>query len=662
VFIDKSKSIFMKTILRLLLLLLVGQRVEAQITSSVVRAGFGVDGDLRANIDRTFIYVGIDDWYNMTGTIGSGTYVIDTTGAGAIVSRYAWDEDFRELPFFRTMRVPAYTTVNNRIWIDAVFIRDYHGSDSTIFASGSNKNGMTPADWTCPVAQGIPDKNDILDMFVHVRRQGANATDSLWMMGGLSIENTTGNRYFDFEMYQTDIYYDRPSRRFYGYGADAGHTAWLFDAAGNVTRPGDIIFTAEYSSNSLTAIEARIWVDNAALSTTPQNFTWTGSFDGANNGSQYGYAGILPENGGIFYTGLTCGNNTWAGPFSLVREDNSVVTNYIAGQFMEFSVNLTKLGLDPVTLLGGNACGMPFRRILVKSRASTSFTAELKDFVGPFDFFLAPRVDVAADIPYYCGSMGVSQIQVTNAVNTSVYTWTTADGHIVGSNTGSSITVDYPGTYIVTQQLASGCSDYANDTVVITYDANCAVLENNLIDFRGTVRNKQVQLNWTVSKNQDIKYFDVQRSTDGVHFTKAGDIPAHPSDAGTSSYGVMDDVSAATQPYIYYRLKITGTTGFVKYSKVIRLALAENGKTGISITPNPVRASMQINISSTTDKPMQLFIYDLNGKVVRTMRTAVQKGNSAISVTGFQDLPKGIYPVKVMLGNELFTDRMILTK
>ena len=62
------------------------------------------------------------------------------------------------------------------------------------------------------------------------------------MFGGISLDNTTGNRYFDFEMYQTDIYYDRPSAKFYGYGPDAGHTSWQFDAAGNILQPGDIIF------------------------------------------------------------------------------------------------------------------------------------------------------------------------------------------------------------------------------------------------------------------------------------------------------------------------------------------------------------------------------------------------------------------------------------
>jgi hypothetical protein len=73
---------------------------------------------------------------------------------------------------------------------------------------------MTPANWTCPVAQGIPDKNDILDAFAHVRRAGPNVTDSMWMFSGISIENTSGSRYFDFELYQTDIYYDRDNKNF----------------------------------------------------------------------------------------------------------------------------------------------------------------------------------------------------------------------------------------------------------------------------------------------------------------------------------------------------------------------------------------------------------------------------------------------------------------
>src|SRR5258705_3505797 len=311
----------MKKLFYLIILLTSGGYIQAQTITSANKAGFGVEADLRSNFYNNMVQSGNDDWFNM-GTPGAGAFVVDTTGAAAMVARYAIDPAFRKLPFFRTMKYPAYSVVNNKLLIDAIFIRDYHGEDSTIFANGASKNGESPATWTCPVAQSVPDKNEILDMMVHVRRAGPASTDSLWMFGGLSIENTTGDRYFDFEMYQTDIYYNRPTQRFYGYGADAGHTSWLFNAAGDITRPGDIIFSAEYGSSTLTAIEARIWVDKASLLMTPLDFNWSGSFDGATMGSQYGYAGIRPKTAGIFYTGVECSNNTWAGPFQLVRGDN----------------------------------------------------------------------------------------------------------------------------------------------------------------------------------------------------------------------------------------------------------------------------------------------------------------------------------------------------
>src|SRR5262249_2399327 len=156
--------------------------------------------------------------------------------------------------------------------------------------------------------------------------------------GGLSLDNTTGDRYFDFEMYQTDIVYDHSALKFSGYGPDMGHTSWKFDAAGNVLQAGDIIFNASYQSSSLTSIEARIWVDQASLSINPVNFAWGGLFDGAFSGAQFGYANIVPKGGGTYYTGLQCANNTWGGPFSIILQSDAIATNYTAGQYVEFSV------------------------------------------------------------------------------------------------------------------------------------------------------------------------------------------------------------------------------------------------------------------------------------------------------------------------------------
>src|SRR5215204_2346203 len=273
--------------------------VSAQITTPIIKAAFGVDADLRANYFNGFVQSGNDDWFN-NGTAGTGVFVIDTAGAASVVAGYLSDVSpwpKRMTPVYRSMSRPKFSIVNNRIWLDALFIRDHHGVDSTVFVI-NDKNGMSPADWTGGI-QSVPDKNDILDVFMHIRRAGPTTTDSLWMFGGLSLDNTTGNRYFDFEMYQTDIYYDQPSQQFYGYGPDAGHTSWVLDpTTGNIIRAGDIIFSAEYQSSTLTNIEARIWVDQAMLAITPSQFNWAGQFDGASAGAQYGYASIMPKTAG----------------------------------------------------------------------------------------------------------------------------------------------------------------------------------------------------------------------------------------------------------------------------------------------------------------------------------------------------------------------------
>ncbi len=667
----------MKTIVRIVIFFqLVSTAVFSQITTPIIKARFGVDADTRANFFNGLVQTGNDDWFNLIATDTSGKSVIDTTGATAIIASYLTDVSpwpKRMSSFYRTMSRPPFSVVNNRLWLDAIFVRDYHGNDTTVFTSGSDKNGMSPGDWTGGI-QGIPDKNDILDMYVHVRRAGPNTTDSLWMFGGISLDNTTGNRYFDFEMYQTDIYYDRPTGKFYGYGPDAGHTSWKFNAAGNITTPGDIIFSGEFQSGTLTNIEARIWVKKTDWQTiVPTAFNWSGLFDGASSGALYGYASISPKTAGAFYTGLGSANNSWAGPFGLVLQDNSLsfinpapasTTNskYIANQFIEFSVNLSKLGLDPVTLLGGDVCGTPFNRIVVKTRASASFTAELKDFVAPTDLFLAPRADITTQTPYICDTGSVAQIYITNPVATSVYQWSTTNGNIVGSTTGTSIFVDTPGVYLVTQYLQAGCSVYATDTITVLSFGNCSVLQNNLVDFRGIINNNQVRLNWRVLENQLVKYFIIERSSDGINFEQLNRVEIQSSQSHAASYMFNDDISNLHLPAVYYRIRMADVSNKDKFSNVIRITLSDAGKNSITISPNPVSDNMQVQIFSATGSPAVINIYDETGRKINSIHTSVQPGNNVINLNTLADKPKGIYQVTIFLGTEFFSKKIVVAR
>ncbi|HMJ48828.1 MAG TPA: T9SS type A sorting domain-containing protein [Ferruginibacter sp.] len=648
----------MKKLLPFLICCFIHQLIKAQITTPVVKANFGVDADLRANYFNGLVSGAGDDWYN-NGTAGSGQFVIDTTGAAALVAAYTSNPASRMWSFSRVMKQAPYTIVNNRLLIDAIFTRDYHGTDSTVFAAGSNKNGMSPVLWSCPTAQGIPDKNDILDLFAHVRRAGPNVFDSAWFFGGLSLDNVTGSRYYDFELYQTDLYFDRATLSFKNYGPNFGHTPFTLDAAGNILTAGDVIFTAEFGNPGLVLVEARIWIQKTTLSITPAGFIWGGQFDGDGAGATYGYASILPKTAGAFYTGLQSANGVWAGPFSLVLQDNSITTTYLAKQFTEFSVNLTKLGIDPAQFTS-NACGSPFRRVLVKTRASNSFTAELKDFVAPFKMFQYDPVDAAGVILYFCGAMPITPLYVANPVASSIYTWSTTNGNIVGTNIGTTINVNKPGTYYVTQQMDPACPVFSTDSVTILFDSICTVLDVNFIRFNASRLNRTAELKWQVDNNQMISNFIVEYSLDNRNFIPLATLPSF-MQRGLSDYSFTHQLDNINADMIFYRIRAIGPSGAMKYSNYAIVRFNNDSK-NVHIFPNPTQGETWLNMQSVDRAEADINISDAYGRLMSSSKVMLEKGDNQFSLPQFTNLKPGMYVVRIKSINGEINQKVILNK
>jgi hypothetical protein len=648
----------MRKYLLWIICVLLGTAGFSQITTPQIKANFGVEADLSANFYNNGPTAAVDDWFRNV-SVGTGRAVIDTTGANAIVQRYFTNPATRKNAIQRLMAFPAYSLINNRLMLDAVYHRDYHGQDSTVFGSGSNKNGMSPADWLSPGPAAIPDKNDILDAFVHVRRAGPNARDSLWMFAALSLENTTGNRFFDFELYQTDIAFNPATRNFSGYGPVAGHTLWEFDAAGNILKPGDIVFTAEFSSSALTVLEARIWVNRNDLLRTIPAFNWGGQFDGAATGSQYGYASIVPKTAGAFYTGLqSTVASTWAGPFQLVRDNDAVVSSYIPGQFMELSVNLSKLGIEPADF-ANSPCGSPFRRVLIKTRSSTSFTSELKDFVAPFRLFDYPDLEAYAYVNYFCGTMPTVPLTVANPISTSIYTWGTTNGHIVGSNIGDTIYVDAPGTYYVSQQLHSQCALFSQDSVTILFDSVCVVLNMDIRNLQAAKLNGQHQLKWQVTNNELAARYEVEYSTDNIHYTRMGILQATEL-TGSQQYSFEHAANLITAPVIYYRVRVIADNGQVKYSNIATLRNTKSGRNDAAIYPNPTKGELFLSCNNSVKENVDARVMDIFGRPVKEFKIELNAGENIINLPNLAALAQGTYLVRIPTTDGVIIQRIIL--
>jgi hypothetical protein len=90
------------------------------------------------------------------------------------------------------------------------------------------------------------------------------------------------------------------------------------------------------------------------------------------------------------------------------------------------------------------------------------------------------------------------------------------------------------------------------------------------MNFKGTLKNNMVSLNWSVSRNQDIRFFTIERSTDGTHFTLVDTVNSQ-SLARFASYQTIDNVHSLRSSYVYYRIKILARHGAVPYTKVLRV-------------------------------------------------------------------------------------------
>jgi hypothetical protein len=447
----------------------------SQLANGGINAGFGVDGDTQNDYVKYGPVAGFipsDDWFSSTA---SGTNIIDTSDASYYLSMLSGGAN---LSFNKRMAVPLYSRVNGKLWVDAAYGRDYFrtgsAADSTCFV-GAAKNGDNPSNWQGGTSS-IPNKNDIIDALAHMRRDGSTATDSLWLFTGVSTVGTNGSQYFDVELYKQSITYT--DGKFISAGTDLGHTQWIFDNDGNIVQTGDMILAVNFSPGSAPVVDVRIWVSRTTFtSIVPHHFDFGNVLDGAT--TDFGYVSITSKAGATsFGTGTSnyssnaANDTTYSTPWGTQTASAGWGTQYQSLQLVEIGLNLTRIGVDPALYSALSPCQSMFTNIFFKSRSSNSFTSSMKDFVAPLPFVKSPDMDFSVQSDTLRCNKSSGSISIINKSTIGTYTWTTADGgNITGSTAdGSQITLDKPGTYIVSGSPAEGCPSTRTDTVFVPAD------------------------------------------------------------------------------------------------------------------------------------------------------------------------------------------------
>jgi hypothetical protein len=193
-----------------------------------------------------------------------------------------------------------------------------------------------------------------------------------------------------------------------------------------------------------------------------------------------------------------------------------------------------------------------------------------------------------------------------------------------------------------------------NVFAIISNASGSTPLPVDFISFTAQPNDGNVDLNWVVGDNQQASSYEVDRSSDGVNFTK---IAVLPNNADQTNYSFVDgNAGAGTH---YYRVLETDQDGKSIYSKVVSATIGA-GDFSVAVLNNPAvgKTDAQLQINAVGSGVAYIELWSLGGARISLQQQAIGAGTTTISVP-MSNLAPGSYVVKVMVNNNTHVAQVV---
>jgi hypothetical protein len=167
-----------------------------------------------------------------------------------------------------------------------------------------------------------------------------------------------------------------------------------------------------------------------------------------------------------------------------------------------------------------------------------------------------------------------------------------------------------------------------------------------------------VMVTWKVSNELFIQKYEVEHSTDGVHFTKANSQVATGIIGSNAGYSWlhMNPVPGDN----FYRIKSIGIAGDEKISDIVSLRIGK-ANPAITVYPNPVKNhTIALQFTDMKKGIYRLRMFNTSGQLVLN-RTVNHAGGTAMQTVVFDPgITKGNYRLEFIKPDNTKTTRAIL--
>ena len=200
------------------------------------------------------------------------------------------------------------------------------------------------------------------------------------------------------------------------------------------------------------------------------------------------------------------------------------------------------------------------------------------------------------------------------------------------------------GSTVANFTIANIAGSYAPDRFRIVF-APVDVLPVTFASVKAYRQDKNINVEWKVENEMNMKQYEVEKSINGTQFTAVA-VRAASINGGRSAIYVITD-EKAVEGYNYYRIKSVDINGRTAFTNVVKV-LVGSIKQDITIYPNPITDGMiHLQLINQPGGKYGIRLVNKAGQVILSKQIIHSEGNSTEIIKWDYNLAHGMYGLEV---------------
>ncbi|MEO6134431.1 MAG: T9SS type A sorting domain-containing protein [Ginsengibacter sp.] len=197
--------------------------------------------------------------------------------------------------------------------------------------------------------------------------------------------------------------------------------------------------------------------------------------------------------------------------------------------------------------------------------------------------------------------------------------------------------------FSVTADAASKASNRFR-VIFSRLQASTSILPLSITSAKAVRNNKAVNVDWKTVNEVNVKEYEVERSADGIHFSKLATVNAN--NQSTNIYTCFDASPLFSNNY--YRIHSISIGEKSQYSEVLKVN-ASSSLANLTVYPNPsINNQLNLQFNNQEEGSYEVRLINSFGQSFLNKKINHKGGSNVENIMPSQNIPKGIYRLDII--------------